>query len=312
MRVSDPGQFGTVAVLYGGTSSEREVSLTSGVAVLEALHRRGVEAFGFDPAEDELATLRARGCERVWIALHGTGGEDGVTQGALESLRLPYTGTGVLGSALAMDKVRSKILFAAAGLQTPRWRTARTQSELVAAIDVVGLPCIVKPAAEGSSVGTARVERAADLDAAWRNARASGATVLIEQLIDGPEYTAGVLGREVLPLIHIETPRVFYDYEAKYASDSTRYHCPCGLVPERERELAAQSLIAFDCVAAEGWGRVDFMLDADGTAQFLEVNTIPGMTSHSLVPKAAAVAGIGFDELVWRVLETSFERGAET
>lgn len=305
-RIDDATAFGRVAVLFGGDSSEREVSLMSGEAVLAALRERGVDAVGFDPAKTTLCDLPAAGVDRVWNALHGRGGEGGAVQGALQMLGLPYTGSGVLGSALALDKVRSKILFEAAGLPTPRWRAVEDERELGPALAGVGLPCFVKPASEGSSVGMSRVDRPEQLPPAWRLAREADPVVLIEALVDGPEYTAGVLGRDVLPLIEIETPNVFYDYEAKYFSEETQFHCPCGLPAEREAELAALSLEAFDTVAASGWGRVDFMLDADGRAQFLEVNTIPGMTSHSLVPKAAVQAGIDFPALVWRVLETSF------
>ena len=308
-RIDDAGAFGKVAVLFGGDSSEREVSLMTGEAVLAALLERGVDATGFDLAATPLCDLPAAGVDRVWNALHGRGGEGGAVQGALETLAIPYTGSGVLGSALALDKVRSKMLFAAAGLSTPAWRTATNEQELEAAGDEIGTPCFVKPASEGSSVGVTRVEQADQLLDAWRKAREADTVILIEELIDGPEYTAGIIGRDVLPLIEIETPNVFYDYEAKYFSDDTQYRCPCRLPAAREQELAAQSLLAFDVVAASGWGRVDLMIDGDGRTQFLEVNTIPGMTSHSLVPKAAAQAGIDFATLVWRVLETSFTNG---
>ncbi len=310
IRVRQATDFGRVAVLYGGESSEREVSLDTGQAVLNALLERGVDATGIDTREMPVAELAGAGFDRAWLALHGRGYEDGTVAGALELIGLPYTGSGVLGSALAMDKVRSKMLFAAVGLATPRWTLLRDESALADAPRQVGFPCVVKPAAEGSSVGVHIVQDTDGLAAAWHAARECDANVIVEHCVEGPEYTAGVLGSDVLPLIRIETPRTFYDYRAKYHSDNTTYHCPCGLKESRERELAALARRAFDVVGASGWGRVDFMLDDDGTAWFLEVNTIPGMTSHSLVPMAARQAGIDFPELVWRVLETSMERAS--
>ena len=311
-RVSDAAAFGKVAVIYGGDSVEREISILTGAAVVAALQDKNVNATGIDTRETPVTDLPGAGFDRVWVALHGTGGEDGRVQGVLEAIGLPYTGSGVLGSALAMDKRRSKMLFEAAGLMTPQWMLVRTENELAAVPQTIGLPCVVKPAGEGSSVGVTRVdERDALLDA-WRTAAFGDNDVVVERLVDGPEYTAGILDGEVLPLIHIETPRAFYDYKAKYFSDRTEYHCPCGLPAGQEQELAAASLTAFEVVGASGWGRVDFMLDTAGNAFFFEVNTIPGLTSHSLVPMAAAQAGIDFVTLVWRVLETSFDRGEVT
>ena len=308
-QANDANLFGKVAVLYGGESTEREISLMTGKAVLQALLEKGVDAAGVDTRDMELTSLAAAGFDRVWIALHGRGYEDGAVQGVFDMTGLPYTGSGVLGSALAMDKRRSKLLFEAAGLATPAWVLARSKDDLGQVLDQIGLPCVVKPATEGSSVGVSLVHQADELAAAWRSAANDDNEVIVERLIDGPEYTAGVLNDEVLPLIHIETPRTFYDYKAKYTSDRTRYHCPSGLTADRERELAGLSKTAFDIVAASGWGRVDFMLDSEGTAHFLEVNTVPGMTSHSLVPMAAAQAGLDFSTLVWRILETSLARG---
>lgn len=305
MRVNDPTQFGRVAVLLGGDSPEREISLLSGEAVLQALLQRGVDAIAFDPAREPLTRLTTNGVRRVWNALHGGDGEGGIVQGALQVMGLPYTGSGVLGSALAMDKVRSKILFEAAGLATPQSRTPTSVAELDAVVEELGLPLVVKPAADGSSVAISRVDHAGQLPDAWHAAHAAGGVVLVEQLIDGPEYTAGILGDQVLPLIRIETPRVFYDYEAKYYDDHTQYHCPCGLSAKREQQLQQQCMRAFDAVGGHGWGRVDLIVDGDDVPQFLEVNTIPGMTSHSLVPKAAAQLGIDFETLVWRILETA-------
>ncbi|MBT8136659.1 MAG: D-alanine--D-alanine ligase [Gammaproteobacteria bacterium] len=304
-RVSDPAVFGKVVVLYGGESAEREVSLQSGAAVLAALQSKGIDATGADTRTVAVAGLADAGYDRAWIALHGRGGEDGTVQGTLQTIGLPYTGSGVLGSALAMDKLRSKMLFRAAGLMTPPWSLPRSEADLETVIEHVGVPCFVKPVAEGSSVGVTRVDEPQQLADAFHAAAADGNDVLVEELIVGPEYTAAMLDGELLPLIRIETPRDFYDYQAKYHSERTLYHCPCGLSRERELELAALSKCAFEIVGASGWGRVDFMLDADGTAHFLEVNTIPGMTSHSLVPMAAATAGMDFETLAWRVLETS-------
>ncbi|MDH3646377.1 MAG: D-alanine--D-alanine ligase [Gammaproteobacteria bacterium] len=308
-RVRDPAKFGKVAVLFGGESSEREISLLTGTAVLGALQEKGVSAIGIDTREMPVAALADAGFDRVWIALHGHGYEDGGVQGALQAVDLPYTGSGVLGSALAMDKPRSKMLFESVGLNTPAWTIAHTETALNDALDLIGLPCVVKPAADGSSVGVSRVDEESALVSAWRTAADVGSDVLVERLIDGREYTAGILNDVVLPLIRIETPRTFYDYKAKYFTDTTRYHCPCGLSPESESQCASQSKLAFDVIGASGWGRVDFMLDSDDTPYFLEVNSIPGMTSHSLVPMAAAQAGIDFENLVWQILETSFAPG---
>ena len=304
--ITDPAAFGRVAVLLGGESSEREISLLTGEAVLAALHARGVDAHGVDPSTGLGPLLEGRGFDRAWLALHGRGGEDGIMQGALEALGLPYTGSGVLGSALAMDKLRSKQLFVAWGLATPRWRVMRTPGEAGEIVAELGLPLIVKPAGEGSSVGMTKVTAADALPAAFAEASRWAGPVLVEEWISGGEYSVGVLQDAVLPAVRIETPHVFYDYQAKYFSDDTRYFCPCGLETAREAEIAALAWTAFGAVAASGWGRVDFLLPEDGVPRFLEVNTIPGMTSHSLVPMGARQAGIGFEELVWRVLETSF------
>jgi len=307
-RVKDAADFGAVAVLLGGGSSEREISLLTGKAVLAALKRRGVDALAFDPAQRALAELLTLKIERVWIALHGPGGEDGTLQGALEFLGIPYTGSGVLGSAIGMDKLRSKRLAQAAGVATPEFVVLRSATDLDLALERLGLPLIVKPATQGSSVGMARVERAEDLPEAWNNARRIEASVFAERWISGGEFTVGILQGQALPSIRIETPRTFYDYEAKYLRDDTRYFCPAGLSAQAEQQLAALALASFDACGAEGWGRADFMLDAAGRPLLLEINTVPGMTDHSLVPMAARAAGIDFDELVWQVLETSLTR----
>jgi D-alanine-D-alanine ligase len=297
-----------VAVLLGGGSSEREISLLSGNAVLAALKRRGIDAQGFDPAQRPLADLLSLKIERVWIALHGPGGEDGSVQGALEFLGVPYTGSGVLGSAIGMDKLRSKRLAQAAGVPTPEFVVLESAQDLDLALTRLGLPLIVKPGSQGSSVGMARIEQAQDLPQAWNNARRIDPVVFAETWITGAEYTVGMLQGKPLPSIRIETPRSFYDYEAKYLRDDTRYFCPSGLPAPAEGELAKLALASLEACGAEGWGRADFMMDGAGKPQLLEINTVPGMTDHSLVPMAARTAGIDFDELVWRVLETSLVR----
>lgn len=307
-RTGDPAAFGRVAVMLGGGSSERAVSLKSGAAVLAALERRGVDALAFDPAERALAELITLDIDRVWIALHGPGGEDGSLQGALELLEVPYTGSGVLGSAIGMDKLRTKRLAQSAAIATPDYLVLRALEDLDFALERLGLPLFIKPAYQGSSVGVARVDRPEQLEAAWRQALRFDEVVLAEACIVGSEYTVALLQGEALPSIRIETARGFYDYEAKYLRDDTRYHCPSGLSGPAEQHLSRLALAAFDACGAEGWGRADFMLDRTGRPLLLEINTVPGMTDHSLVPMAARAKGIDFDELVWRVLETSFVR----
>lgn len=308
MAVADPQRIralGRVAVVFGGDSAERPISLKSGRAVLAGLQRAGVDAHGVDPSESGLMPFIEGRFDRAWLALHGRGGEDGSIQGALASLGVPYTGSGVLGSALAMDKWRSKQLWRGAGLPTAAFARVTAASELADAVHEVGFPMIVKPAREGSSIGMSRVHDERELEQAWRTAADYDAAVLLERWIHGQEYTAAILDGRVLPVIRLETPREFYDYAAKYEAGTTGYHCPCGLEESRERELGELCLKAFDDLGASGWGRVDFMLDDAGQPWFLEVNTIPGMTDYSLVPMAAAADGIGFDELVLRILETS-------
>ncbi|NKN32363.1 D-alanine--D-alanine ligase [Marichromatium bheemlicum] len=307
-RVQDAAEFGRVAVLLGGAAAEREISLKSGRAVLEALRRQGVDAEPIDPEADVLERLRAGGFARAFVVLHGRGGEDGQIQGALERIGMPYTGSGVLGSALGMDKHRCKRLWAGGGLPTAEAVLLRDEDDLPAAA-ALGFPLMIKPVHEGSSIGMAKVVDAAGLAAAWREASAFDTLVLAERWIDGPEYTCAILGEEALPLIRLETPNVFYDYEAKYSADTTRYFCPCGLEPAREHALQSLALDAFEQAGASGWGRVDLMLDAAGNPFLLEINTVPGMTDHSLVPIAARAAGMDFERLVWRILETSLGRG---
>ena len=307
-RAADATEFGRVAVLMGGDSSEREISLLSGNAVLAALVRRGVQAAAFDPRERSLPELTEQRFDRVWIALHGPGGEDGTVQGALEYLGIPYTGSGVAGSATGMDKLRTKRLAQAIGVASPAAMELRGPQDFELALERLRLPLIVKPATQGSSVGMTRVQSAEALPGAYATAAAVDRSVFAEQWITGREYTVALLQGRALPSIRIETPRSFYDYEAKYLRDDTRYLCPSGLSQPAEQHLQSLALAAFDAAGGEGWGRADFMMDAAGRALLLEVNTVPGMTSHSLVPMAAAAAGIDFDELVWRVLETSFVR----
>jgi D-alanine-D-alanine ligase len=306
-RVSDPRDFGKVAVLLGGDSSEREVSLLSGNAVLGALTRRGVDAHAFDPASRPIAEIA--GYSRAWIALHGPGGEDGLMQGALEWLGVPYTGSGVLASALTMDKLKTKRVVIGAGLAAPDYAVLASPADLSGALERIGLPLMVKPASQGSSVGITKVKAAADLPRAYEEARAVDPIVFAERFVSGPEYTVGVLQDQALPSIRIEPATEFYDYEAKYFRDDTQYHLPSGLAAGAEAELQAAALATFRVTDCFGWGRVDFMRDAATSKfYFIEINTTPGMTDHSLVPKAARQTGIDFPELCWRVLETSFSR----
>lgn len=307
-RIENAAQFGKVAVLMGGRSAEREISLRSGEAVLHALRRTGVDAHAVDAQADVLERLAAGDFRRAFIALHGRGGEDGVIQGALETVGLPYTGSGVLGSALSMDKLRSKQVWLGAGLPTPPYAVLEESTDFAAVVRELGLPLMVKPAQEGSSIGMTKVVAASELRAAWRSAAEYDDCVIAERWIAGAEYTAALLGHEALPLIRLETPRDFYDYQAKYHADTTRYHCPCGLDAGREGQLQALALKAFAALGGAGWGRIDFLCDESGAPWFIEANTVPGMTDHSLVPMAARAAGLTFDELVWRILATSLAR----
>lgn len=304
-------RFGKVAVLFGGSSAEREISLKSGSAVLGALKRCGVDAHPVDPRDGLLRQLEAGGFDRAFIVLHGRGGEDGTVQGALDYLGLPYTGSGVLASALAMDKWRTKLIWQALDLPTPEYRRVTGAAELAEFQRRLGGPVAVKPAREGSSIGMTKLLSADDAPAAYAQAVELDDCVIAERWIQGGEYTASILGDRVLPLIRMETPRAFYDYEAKYFTDSTKYYCPCGLPGAQETELARVCKAAFEAVGASGWGRVDFMLDGEGRPWLLEVNTVPGMTDHSLVPMAARAVGIGFEELVLRILEQTLAERVE-
>jgi D-alanine-D-alanine ligase len=298
--------FGRVAVMLGGDSSEREVSLDTGAAVLNALRSRGVDAHAWDPAEKSMAEFANADFDRVWIALHGPGGEDGALQGALQWMNTPYTGSGVMASAIAMDKVRSKHLFCAAGIPTPEYAVVQSAAEASVAAEQMGFPLIIKPSGQGSSVGMSKVFERAELNEAVLVALRFGDTVLLERCIKGDEFTVAVLQGRALPSIRIVTPRVFYDYRAKYESDRTEYICR-GTANDADEQLYADlAVAAFDELGCTGWGRVDFMTAADGQPLVLEVNTVPGMTSHSLVPMAARTDGIDFEELCWRILETSF------
>ncbi|BAU47277.1 D-alanine-D-alanine ligase [Sulfurifustis variabilis] len=298
-------EYGKVAVLLGGRSAEREISLMSGTAVLEALQRQGVKAHPFDPAERPLEDLKSEQFARAFIALHGRYGEDGTVQGALELMGIPYTGSGVLASALGMDKWRTKLVWQALGIRTPRHALLEPATDLAQIAAGLGLPLIVKPAREGSTIGITKVTRAEDLPAAYHKAAERDRLVLAEEFVSGAEVTVAILQDTALPLVRVEAAGGFYDYEAKYFSDETRYYCPSGLPAAQERAIQEQALQAYRAVGCEGWGRVDAMLDAGGNPCFLEVNTSPGMTGHSLVPMAAREAGITFDELVLRILETA-------
>ena len=297
--------FGKVAVFLGGKSAEREVSLKSGGMVLNALRSRGVDALPFDPAQRGLDALIGERFERAFIVLHGRFGEDGTVQGVLEWLGIPYTGSGVLASALAMDKLRAKLLWHAEGLPTPPYAVLTKDSDLRTVARKLGVPLMVKPASEGSSIGMSKVRSAAGLDEAYALAANYDHVVIAEKFIDGTELTAGILGDQVLPLIKIETPRNFYDYEAKYIADDTRYIVPCGLPAARERDMQALCLKAFRALGCRGWGRVDLMLNRQGRPFVLEVNTVPGMTDHSLVPKAARAVGMSYEDLCVRILEAA-------
>lgn len=304
-RASQAAEFGRVAVVMGGTAAEREISLKSGTAVLAALRRKGVDAAGLDIHGNLFESLQSREFDRVFNIIHGRGGEDGVLQGAMETLGIPYTGSGVLASALAMDKLRTKLCWKGAEVPTPRWIVLETEADLSRCVELLGFPLIVKPAAEGSSIGMSRAERRVELEDAWRQAAQYACAVFAEAWVDGAEYTVAILDDEPLPLIRLETPNTFYDFDAKYRASTTRYHCPSGLVESEEQAIQRLALHACRVLGVRGWARVDLLVDRSGNPALIEVNTVPGMTDHSLVPMAAKAAGIDFDDLVWRILETS-------
>ncbi len=301
----DPKVFGKVAVLMGGQSAEREVSLKSGRAVLDALTAQHINAHGIDVGHNILSVLASGHFDRAFIALHGRGGEDGTMQGALEILQLPYTGSGVMASALAMDKLRTKNVWIGQGLSTPGYCTLTDDSDFDDVVAKYGLPLMVKPAHEGSSIGMAKVTKAEQLKPAYENAAKYDSEVFVEQWITGKEYTVAILDGEALPAIRLETPNEFYDYDAKYVANTTGYHIPCGLDAAAEKDMQALALKAFNGVGARGWGRVDILCDQNGKPYLIELNTIPGLTDHSLVPMAAKHAGISFEELIVRILQTT-------
>ncbi len=289
--------------MLGGKSAEREISLLSGNAVLQGLRASGVDAHPFDPAEREVLDLQREGFDRVFIALHGRYGEDGTVQGALELLGIPYTGSGVMASALCMDKVRTKLVWLATGIPTPRYEVVTAHTDWTAMAAHLGFPMIIKPAREGSTIGLSKVTRAEDLPGAYVLAAKHDSWILAEEFISGEELTAGFVGEQALPLIRIEAPQGNYDYQNKYFSDDTKYFCPCGLPADEEARIQALVMRAAAALGCEGWGRADLIRRADGSVTLLELNTSPGMTGHSLVPMAAKVAGISFEQLVVKILE---------
>ena len=304
-RISNPDDFGKVAVLMGGMSAEREISIKSGTAVVEALQRKGVDVTAVDVAGNLLERLQEKQFDCVFNMLHGRGGEDGVLQGVLEVMGIPYTGSGVLASALSMDKLRTKLCWHGQGMPTPEWCLLRTELDIDNCIDKIGFPVIVKPALEGSSIGMSKADNREELIVAWQLAGKYDCDVYAEAWVTGKEYTVAVLAGEALPIIGLETPHGFYDYDAKYLVDTTRYLCPSGLDDTQEKKMQGQALAACNVIGITGWARVDIFIDLDGQAQLIEVNTVPGMTDHSLVPMAAKAVDMEFDELVWRILETS-------
>jgi D-alanine-D-alanine ligase len=305
LALSKPEQFGRVAVMMGGSAAEREVSLRSGAAVYEALKSKGVDAIAVDVTGSPIDALAGQKFDRVFNIIHGRGGEDGVLQAVLEVQGIPYTGSGVLASALSMDKLRTKLCWQGYGLVTPKWCLLESEADLDVCIEKLGFPVIVKPAQEGSSIGMSKASNREELQKAFAVAAKYRCDVYAEAWVTGKEYTVAVLDGAALPAIRLETPHAFYDYEAKYQATTTQYHCPCGLSEEQEQLIRDLAVTACKVVGVKGWGRVDVFIDDAGQYQLIEVNTVPGMTDHSLVPMAARQAGISFEELVWRILETS-------
>ncbi len=308
MTMNKPEQFGRVAVMMGGSAAEREVSLRSGTAVYEALKAKGVDAIALDVTDSPIKALAGLKINRVFNIIHGRGGEDGVLQGVLDVLGIPYTGSGVMASALTMDKLRTKLCWKGYGLVTPQWCLLKDESDLDSCIEKLGFPVIVKPAQEGSSIGMSKAGSRDELQKALTLAEKYRCDVYAEAWVNGKEYTVAVLDGEALPVIRLETPNAFYDYEAKYKATTTQYHCPSGLSQEQEQFIKSLAVTACEVVGIEGWARVDVFIDDLGQYQLIEVNTVPGMTDHSLVPMAAKRAGIDFEELVWRILETSLRK----
>lgn len=300
MKALDVKQFGRVAVLFGGTAAERPISLISGAAVLKALQAAGVDAHGFDPAERDI--VEVQGFDRAFIVLHGRGGEDGVIQGVLEQFGVPYTGSGVMASAIGMDKARTKQLWLGCGLPTPTYRRLHAGMDFAGVVEALGLPLMVKPAREGSSIGMAKVYSVDELARAFEVAAGHDGEVIAEHFIEGSEYTVAILHERALPVIRMIPAKDFYDFEAKYQRNDTQYRIPCGLAAEDEQQLQQIALEAFQVLGARGWGRIDAMRDRDGRFWLLEINTVPGMTDHSLVPMAAKAAGMDFTDLVLAIL----------
>lgn len=304
--ITNPEEFGRVAVLMGGSAAERKISLKSGAAVFAALQRKGVNAIAIDISESSIDALAGQQIDRVFNIIHGRGGEDGVLQAVLDVMKIPYTGCGILASALSMDKLRTKLCWLGYGLPTPKWHLLKSTADLDFCIERLGFPVIVKPAQEGSSIGMSKANNRHELAKALAVAAEFNCDVYAESWVVGKEYTIGFLKGKALPVIRLETPNAFYDYEAKYNATTTQYHCPSGLSPDKEQQLQELAVQASDVIGVRGWARVDAFIDDSGNPQLIEINTVPGMTDHSLVPMAAKQAGIGFDELVWQVLETSF------
>ncbi len=303
--ITKPEEFGRVAVLMGGSAAERKVSLKSGAAVFEALKNKGVDAVAIDVTGSPIDALTGQRIDRVFNIIHGRGGEDGVLQAVLEVMGIPYTGSGVMASALSMDKLRTKLCWLGDGLATPKWYLLKSADDLDACIEKLGFPVIVKPAEEGSSIGMSKANNRVELAKALGEAAKYSCDVYAESWVVGKEYTVGLLDGIALPIIRLETPNAFYDYEAKYNATTTQYHCPCGLSEDQEQALQQLAVKAGEVIGVKGWARVDVFIDKSGQPQLIEINTVPGMTDHSLVPMAAKQAGIEFDELVWRILETS-------
>lgn len=304
--IKKPEEFGHVAVLMGGSAAERKVSLNSGAAVFAALQRKHIDVVAIDVTGSPIAALAGQRFDRVFNIIHGRGGEDGVLQAVLEVMEIPYTGSGVLASALSMDKLRTKLCWQGYGLPTPKWHLLKSADDLDACIERLGFPVIVKPAQEGSSIGMSKASNREELVKALDEAAKYKCDVYAESWVVGKEYTVGLLAGKALPVIRLETPNAFYDYEAKYNANTTQYHCPCGLNSDQEQALQKLAINAAEVIGVKGWSRVDVFIDNSGQAQLIEINTVPGMTDHSLVPMAAKQAGIDFDELVWQILETSF------
>ncbi|MBF6647125.1 D-alanine--D-alanine ligase [Methylobacter sp. BlB1] len=305
LKIKEAREFGRVAVLMGGAAAEREVSLKSGAAVYDALKRQGIDAIAIDVTGNPVEALAGLKVDRVFNIIHGRGGEDGVLQAVLDVMGIPYTGSGVLASALSMDKLRTKLCWQGYGLVTPKWFLLKDEHDLDDCIAQLGFPVIVKPAQEGSSIGMSKASNRDELQRALKTAAEFRCDVYAESWVAGKEYTVGVLNGEALPVIRLETPHAFYDYEAKYKATTTQYHCPCGLNQDDELQLRDLAVKASQVLGVKGWARLDVFVDDAGQYQLIEINTVPGMTDHSLVPMAAKQAGIDFDELVWRILETS-------